>query len=292
MKIPVVIITGYLGSGKTTLLRGILRDTTKKIAIIMNEFGDIGIDGKILKGKNADMIELSGGCVCCSLTGELEQAINEIVEKYKPAYIIVETTGVAEPDAMITNLGNIPGVELNSVICVVDVYAMVKYPNTGHTGLMQIKSADTILVNKTDLVKEDEIKNTEKTLREINPEAEIIRTINSNVGMETLLKLHAEKAMASEEHAHEMEFIAFVSKNKISKKAFEIFANSMPENIYRAKGFVILDNESYLFNYTAGKWNLEDFKADKTEIVFIGKDLGKIKKEFGEKLNALNKSIK
>ncbi|MBI4168034.1 MAG: GTP-binding protein [Candidatus Aenigmarchaeota archaeon] len=293
MKIPLVIVTGYLGSGKTTLLRSILQDTVKKIAIIMNEFGDIGIDGKTLKGKNADMIELSGGCVCCSLTGELEHAINEIIGKYKPDYIIVETTGVAEPDAMITNLESIEGVKLNSVVCVVDAYAMMKYPNIGHTGLVQIENADILLLNKTDLVKISEISELEKMLGEINKEAEIIRTVKSSFDLESIMNFHSNKKTEPSDHTHdEMEFIAFVSKNKISKKAFEEFANSMPENIYRAKGFVNLDGIGYLFNYVAGKWDLEKFEAEKTEIIFIGKELGNIKKEFGGKLNALNKSAK
>lgn len=291
MKTPLVIVTGYLGSGKTTLLRNILESTKKKIAIVMNEFGDIGIDGKVLKGKNADMVELSGGCVCCSLTGELEHAINEIMEKYRPDYIVVETTGVAEPDAMITNLENAPGVELKSVVCVVDAYALAKYPNTGHTGLVQIESADVILLNKTDLVEGGDIQTAEKALREINANAEIIRTVNSGVDIEPLLNLHPNKTVVVNEHKHdEMEFIAFVSKNRIDRKAFESFANSLPGVIYRAKGFVNLDGAFYLFNYVAGKWNVEKFDADKTEIVFIGPNLGTIKKEFSEKLNALNKS--
>jgi len=130
-------------------------------------------------------------------------------------------------------------------------------------------------------------------LGEINPEADIIRTVKSDVDLEALLKLHAEKYIEPGEHMHDkMEFIVFVSKNKISKKTFEEFANSIPENIYRAKGFVNLDGTSYLFNYAAGKWNIEEFKSEKTEIVFIGKELGKIKKYFGDKLNALNKSVK
>jgi len=291
MTTPLVILTGYLGSGKTTLLRNLLESTKRKIAIVMNEFGDIGIDGKILKGKNADMVELSGGCVCCSLTGELEQAINEIIEKYKPDYIVVETTGVAEPDAIITNLEGNEKTELNSVVCVVDLYALIKYPNIGHTGLVQIENADILLANKADLIGEEELKGAEKTLRKINPEAKIIRTVKSNADLESLLNLHAEKSIKPEEYSHdEMEFIAFVSKNKISKKAFEGFVNSLPEIIYRAKGFVNLNGVSYLFNYTAGKWDLEKFDADKTEIVFIGPNLGKIKKEFSDKLNELNKS--
>ncbi len=291
MKTPLAVITGYLGSGKTTLLRNMLTNTKKKIAIIMNEFGDIGIDGKILKGKNADMVELSGGCVCCSLTGELEYAINEIISKYKPDYIVVETTGVAEPDAMINNMENMPNVDLNSIICLVDAYASTKYPNIGHTGIVQIENADLILLNKTDLVNEDEIKKVEKSIREINRGAEIIRTVRSGIDIEPLMGSHMEKTMDSAGHKHdEMEFIAFVSKNKISKKSFEEFANSIPETIYRAKGFVNLDGISYLFNYASGKWELEKFDADKTEIIFIGPNLNSIKKEFSDKLNALNKS--
>ncbi len=291
MKTPLVVVTGYLGSGKTTLLRNILVNTKKKIAIIMNEFGDIGIDGKILKGKSADIIELSGGCVCCSLTGELEYAINEILGKYKPDYIVVETTGVAEPDAMITNIENIPGVELNSVICVVDAYALLKYPNVGRTGLVQIENADILLLNKTDLVDGEQAKNAEKIIREINPKADMIRTVRAGADLESLLGMHNTSPGEAAEHTHdEMEFIAFVSKSIISKKAFEEFANSVPENIYRAKGFVNLDGTSYLFNYVAGKWDLEKFDADKTEIVFIGPNLNAIKKEFSDKLNALNKS--
>lgn len=293
MKTPLVIVTGYLGSGKTTLLKNMLQNTQKKIAIIMNEFGDIGIDGTILKGKNADMIELSGGCVCCSLTGELEHAINEIVGKYKPDYIIVETTGVAEPGTMITNLESIDGVKLNSVVCVVDAYATTKYPNIGHTGLVQIENADILLLNKTDLVKTSEISGLEKTLREINKEAEIIRTVKSGVDMESIINFHSVKKTEPSDHNHdEMEFIAFVSKNKINKKAFEEFANSLPKEIFRAKGFVNLDGTGYLFNYVAGKWDLEKFEAENTEIIFIGPNLGAIKKEFGEMLNALNRSAK
>src|SRR3989344_6787982 len=104
MKTPITIITGYLGSGKTTLLKHILKETKDKLAIIMNEFGEIAIDSKIIKGKNINMKELAGGCVCCSLTGEFEAAINEIIQNIKPDSIIVETTGVAEPDAMMVDI--------------------------------------------------------------------------------------------------------------------------------------------------------------------------------------------
>src|SRR3989338_2023212 len=89
----VIIITGYLGSGKTTLLKRIVDQAEKRIAILMNEFGEFSIDSAVIKGKNIDMIELAGGCVCCSLTGELEAAIKEIRATIQPDMIVIETTG-------------------------------------------------------------------------------------------------------------------------------------------------------------------------------------------------------
>src|SRR3989344_1563710 len=120
MKIPMTIITGYLGSGKTTLLTHILETADRRIAVIMNEFGEVAIDSEIIRGKNVDMIELAGGCVCCSITGEFEYAVKEILEKTCPDHIIVETTGVAEPDAIIIDIDeNIAGVRLDAVITIV-----------------------------------------------------------------------------------------------------------------------------------------------------------------------------
>src|SRR5258708_13669101 len=95
---PITLITGPLGSGKTTLLRHILATQREKIAIVMNEFGEIAIDTKVIEGKNVRIAELGGGCVCCSLLGEFEAAVNEIFEKIPPERIVVETTRLAQPE--------------------------------------------------------------------------------------------------------------------------------------------------------------------------------------------------
>src|SRR6266487_6238134 len=97
---PITLVTGPLGSGKTTLLRHILATHLAKIAIVMNEFGEIAIDTKVVQGKNVRIAELGGGCVCCSLLGEFEAAVNEIIQRVAPHIIIVETTGLAEPEAL------------------------------------------------------------------------------------------------------------------------------------------------------------------------------------------------
>src|SRR6266566_784990 len=147
----ITLITGPLGSGKTTLLRHILAVQRGKIAIVMNEFGEIAIDTKVIEGKNVRIAELGGGCVCCSLLGEFEAAVNEIIEKVAPAIIIVETTGLAEPEALVFNIQEaLPECRLDGVVSVIDADMLVRFPELGHTTRLQIEGADILLLNKID----------------------------------------------------------------------------------------------------------------------------------------------
>ena len=139
---PLTVITGPLGSGKTTLLRHIIATMPRRLAILMNEFGEIAIDSKIVAGKNVQMAELGGGCVCCALLGEFDAALHEILATVAPEWIVVETTGVAEPDALVLDIeDNIPAVRLDGVVTVADADAMVRFPRLGHTTRLQIEAA-------------------------------------------------------------------------------------------------------------------------------------------------------
>ena len=181
-RIPITIITGYLGSGKTTLLKHILEKSNKKLAIIMNEFGEIAVDAKIIEGKNVKMAELAGGCVCCSMTGEFEAAIREVLEKANPEWVILETTGVAEPTAIAFDIGqSMPEIRLDAVVTIVDCDAMFRFPSLGHTGREQIEMADIIILNKIDLVDENQVAKVEDRLRELNPRTIIIKALRSKV---------------------------------------------------------------------------------------------------------------
>ncbi|MBI5355830.1 MAG: GTP-binding protein [Candidatus Aenigmarchaeota archaeon] len=277
MKIPVSVITGYLGAGKTTLLRKIIAEHPKKLAVLMNEFGEIGIDGDVIKGKNIDMIELSGGCVCCSLSGEFDAAIKEI-SKLKPEMIIVETTGVAEPDAIVLDLDEIKEVKLDSVITIVDCDAMVKFPSLGHTGRTQIEIADIILLNKTDLVNStDKI---EEKVRSINEHAHIFRTVKCGVAIKSLFGLFSDKAVEKPDKSHtddKTEFFFYFAK-EMKRDAFELFLQDL-EGVYRAKGFVKFRDGTYLFNYVSGRWDFEPFKSETHRIVFIGQHLKEREKD-------------
>src|SRR3989344_3206263 len=281
MKTPISIISGYLGSGKTTLLRNILKNAKEKIAIIMNEFGEIDIDSKIIKGKNVNISELSGGCVCCSLTGEFELAIKEIIQKYNPDLIVVETTGLAEPDALIFDIENeLPDVKLDSIITVVDSDAFFRFP-LGKTGKIQIELADIILINKIDLLKENKLKELEEKVKELNKNAVLIKTKFCNVNNYVLFGLYSEKNIEkSRYHVHlDIDFFSFETTKNINKQRFIDFIKKIPKEIFRSKGFIKLDNQFYLFNYVAQRYSLEEFKSDKTQLVFIGEKIKKFEKE-------------
>jgi len=180
IRTPITLITGPLGSGKTTLLRHILATKAAKIAIVMNEFGEIAIDTKVIEGNDVRIAELGGGCVCCSLLGEFESAVKEIIEKIDPDIIVVETTGVAEPEALVFNIQEaLPQCRTDGIVSVADADGLVRFPEIGHSTRLQFESADILLLNKVDLVEPRQIEPLETKLREINPSAAIIHTERS-----------------------------------------------------------------------------------------------------------------
>jgi G3E family GTPase len=289
MKVPLIIVTGYLGSGKTTFLKRIIENIKdKKIAIIMNEFGEIVIDAEVIKGKAVNMVELSGGCVCCSLTGELEYAIKEIIEKVKPDYILIETTGIAEPDAIILNIENIKEVMLDNVITIVDCDSIIRFPEIGYTGRIQIEMGDFILLNKADLVNEEQFKLVQQKVREINDRAVLFKTVycNGNLDYTLFFGYFIEKDVKSKTHIyHEnIEYLYFEYEGKFSREKFEDFLSNLPNEIYRGKGFVIFEDGSYLFNFIAKRVNFEPFEYNKNKLLFIGEGISKYKEKLNEEL--------
>ncbi|PYI96296.1 MAG: cobalamin biosynthesis protein P47K [Verrucomicrobia bacterium] len=275
---PITLITGPLGSGKTTLLRHILDIHPAKIAIVMNEFGEIAIDTKVIEGKNVRIAELGGGCVCCSLLGEFEAAIGEIIEKVAPDRIVVETTGLAEPEALVFNIQEaLPQCRLDGVISVIDADMLVRFPELGHTTRLQIEGADILLLNKIDLVEPAQIEPLETKLHEINPTAAIVRTERCRVDPELLFGIPQlrEKKVSPPKHKHHLEFewFTFGSKKTFSRDCFERFADSLLAAVIRAKGFVRFADGAHLFNFVAGRWDLEPFESAETQLVFIGKKI-------------------
>jgi len=282
LRTPITLITGPLGSGKTTLLRHILATRPAKIAVVMNEFGEIAIDSKVVEGKNVRIAELGGGCVCCSLLGEFEAAVNEIIQRVEPDIIVVETTGLAEPEALVFNIQEaLPQCRLDGVASVIDADMLVRFPELGHTTRLQIEGADILLLNKIDLVKPRKLSGLGAKLREINPTAAIVRTKRCQIDPAILFGVGREGKVAPPEHKHQPEFESFTfsSEKTFSRDCFERFADGLPASMHRANGFMLFPDGAQLFNFVAGRWDLEPFETDRTDLVFIGKKIAAKKSE-------------
>ena len=220
---------------------------------------------------------------------EFEAAVNEIIEKVAPEMIIVETTGLAEPEALVFNIQEaLPQCRLDGVVSVIDADMLVRFPELGHTTRLQIEGADILLLNKIDLIERAQIEPLETKLREINPTAAIIRAERCQIDPELLFGIGREKKITRSEHQHQLEFesLAFSSDKAFSRDCFECFADSLPASVIRAKGFVRFSDSTQLFNFVAGRWDLEPFEAGRTELVFIGR---KIDVEKERILRALDK---
>jgi G3E family GTPase len=273
LRTPLTLVSGFLGSGKTTLLRHLLDAVPMKIAILMNEFGELAIDATIVAGRNVQVAELAGGCVCCSLIGEFEAAVKEIIETVRPEWIIVETTGLAEPDALVYAVREeLPKVRLDGVITVTDADALARYPQLGHTTRAQIEAADLILLNKIDLVSGKDLEQAKALVSAINQRAPVVATLRTKVDVDLLFGLSPERSAAPPAHAHQPEFqwFSFASEEILDRGCFEQLLASLGESIYRAKGFVRYEEASYLFNYVGGRFEFERYPAEATQLVFIG----------------------
>ena len=273
---PLTVITGPLGSGKTTLLRHMVATVPRRLAILMNEFGEIAIDSKVVAGQNIQIAELGGGCVCCSLLGEFDAAVQEIIATVAPELLVVETTGVAEPDALIVDIqDSLAAVRLDGVITVADADALVRFPRLGHTTRRQVEAADLILLNKADLVSVAELETAQATLAQLQPTALILPTRHCQVDPDLLCGLTRQRRITPLHHVHQPEFesISYTSAALLDRDRFAAFVEGLHPTVYRAKGFVRFVTGTALFNFVAGRWDLEPFPADSTALVFIGKHL-------------------
>jgi len=221
-KIPVTVLTGYLGAGKTTLLNRILSEPHgKKYAVIVNEFGEIGIDNELIVNADEEVFEMNNGCICCTVRGDLVRIIDGLMRrKGKFDAIIVETTGLADPAPVAQTFFMDEAVgaktKLDAVVTVADAKWLKDRLKDAPEAKNQIAFADVILINKTDLVSPEDLRELEARIRAINPYARVHRTERANIALAEVLGRNAfdldrildiEPAFlaAEEAHVHEHE---------------------------------------------------------------------------------------
>ncbi len=193
-KIPATVLTGYLGAGKTTLLNRILTEPHgKKYAVIINEFGEVGIDNDLVVGADEEIFEMNNGCICCRVRGDLIRVLGNLVKrKGKFDAIIIETTGLADPGPVAQTFFADEDIKahirLDSIVTVVDARHLMQRLTDSREAEEQIAFADTVLLNKTDLVGTSELALVEKRIRLINPYAKLLKSERCNVPLSEVLE--------------------------------------------------------------------------------------------------------
>ena len=299
-RIPVTILTGFLGAGKTTLLNYILQQQHGyKFAIIVNEMGEIGIDSQLVENSREEILQMNNGCVCCTVRKDLVKSIQLLLRRGGFDYILIETTGIADPAPVAQTFLNLPQlqqyVQFDSIITVVDAEQIEKQMTDVETAREQIAMADFLLINKTDLVDEAHLARIECLVGEINPHAQTFRTNHSQVNLKEVLDMAAfdvDRKLAidpkfldelNNRHHHEIQSCAFRFDQPFSVDRFEAFVQSLSlsAQIFRSKGFLSIagNPRRALFHGVNNRFTLfwdrlwEKGEMRTSQLVFIGKAL-------------------
>jgi cobalamin biosynthesis protein CobW len=305
------ILTGFLGSGKTTMLKHILQHglNQKKVAVIVNEIGEIGIDGRAIECMNVEkMIELTSGCICCSVNYQFALALQSIVETTSPNLIIIETTGVADPVRLADEVQT-AGFRTDAIITMVDAENIIKQFGQTSVAKRQVDEADFIVLNKIDLVDERQQQKVEKKLRRRNERALILPTrfgaAPHDILFGTSAATHRERLRiprdsgghhAGEDHRHHLTddgitSFTYESRVLIDRNRFERFLKRLPPDVYRAKGIMRFEDSNFasLFNFTCGRFDFDWYRIPDgapllNQGIFIGKEIGGIREKILERL--------
>jgi len=296
-KVPVTIVTGALGSGKTTFVNYILTaEHGLKIGVIVNEFGEVGIDGELIVSSKEKLIELPNGCVCCTVRDDLIGAAKELLDSGKVEYLVVETSGMAEvvPVAVSFDVKGLDErTELDSIICVVDAENHADNLKRNATALEQVRCADIILLNKVDLVPRKSVEELKKGLKKLVAGVVIIETVKGVADLKLLLGVHKfspKETWKREEHGHAHDpriKSASCEAGPVDSDKVQKFLEALPRSIFRAKGIICIkesaqgaEDELRVIFHKVGKrvelefsrpWN--EGEERRTKIVFIGTDV-------------------
>ena len=305
-QVPVTVLTGYLGAGKTTLLNRILTEKHgRKYAVVINEFGELGVDNDLVVDSDEEVFEMNNGCVCCTVRGDLIRIVGGLMKRRdRFDGIIIETTGLANPAPVAQTFFVDEGVRakarLDAIVTVVDAKHILQRLEDSQEAAGQIAFADVIVLNKTDLVRPDELAEVERRIRAINRFAVIHRTERASLPIEQVLDRGAfdlgrvlEQAPdfldAGDEHEHneDVTSVSFEVERPIDPEKFNAWISVLLQekgpDLLRTKGILQYKGEDRRFAFQAvhmiadgdfiGPWREGERRASK--IVFIGRNLNR-----------------
>jgi G3E family GTPase len=286
----VLLVSGFLGAGKTTLIKHLLVSGIEaggKVAVIVNEVGDIGIDGTLLSGQNVDLLELTSGCICCTMKTDFIKAVQEIHDTVTPDYLVVEATGVAQPADVLDTFFYPPLSEVTSLgnqVTVVDAGFFKARELLGSFYEDQIRFANIIILNKIDLVESELLRDIEKMLCKMSPEARIFTAQNCVVDPSLLVQENSgDRGIVPrvfENHNNHQRWgfqtFSFTDERPLEKSKLIRFLESLPLELFRLKGWVRFPDGSAFLDFSNGRYRFEPVDGQRpTTLAFVGRNCNK-----------------
>jgi G3E family GTPase len=305
-QIPVTVLTGYLGAGKTTLLNRILSENHgKKYAVVINEFGELGVDNDLVVDADEEVFEMNNGCICCTVRGDLIRIISALIKrKGKLDGIIIETTGLADPSPVAQTFFVDEDVKartkLDAIVTVADARNLPARLDDSHEAQEQIAFADVIILNKTDLVTAEELAIVERRIRTLNPQARMHRTERARLPIDQvlgqggfdltrILEVEPDFLSGEDEHEHDSEVtsVSFELDRSLDAERFNAWIGGLlaqqGQDLLRTKGILDFAGQDQRFAFQAvhmlaegdviGPWR--DGEPRRSKLVFIGRKLNR-----------------